>query len=132
MSFYEDLVFVTVTQSTPALFFEPGVRQAISDPLSGVADAVEKTGSRSSSFWRSMEANVFHNVKSPDSESAVMMILGFFQLRDCFCFSGIQISFKRVKIRTRMRDQEGIQMIHDNQIYASHEDVIAIATDWKK
>ena len=120
MNFYEDLVFVTVTQSTPALFFEPGMRQAISVALSGVADEGEKTGSRSSSFRRSREANVFQRVKSPDKEMAAMMILGFFQLRNCFCFSGIQISFKRGRIRIKMHEWMGIQMIHGNQIYASH------------
>ncbi len=61
-----------------------------------------------------------------------MMILGFFQLRNCFCFSGIQISFERGRIRTKMRECMGIRMIHGKPIYASHAEVIANATDGKK
>jgi hypothetical protein len=49
-----------------------------------------------------------------------MMSLGFFQLRNCFCFSGIHISFERDRIRIKMREWIGIQMIHGKQIYASH------------
>jgi hypothetical protein len=85
-------VLVTVMHFAPRCCMFVGVGQVLSAVNSGAAEDVGTLEDVSPTFPRSCVANVFQIVTSMVTETAAMIVLGFFQLR-VFCFSGIFFSF---------------------------------------